>query len=107
MNSTVYLYSDRGGTAGLHLIESTALAYCTEQTPTHWAGADAIRVDLTTPMPSSGERLLWDLLTALAAPGDTRLDLFEMAGVLDADTLAAVHTALAMAWGVDVSEVSA
>lgn len=106
MNRVAYLYSDRGATAALHLIETTALEYCTEQSPTFWAGSDAIRVELTTPMPSSGERLLWDLVCALSAPGDTRVDLYGMSDLLDADTLASVHTALGMAWAVE-SEVTA
>jgi hypothetical protein len=106
VNRTAYLYSDRGATAALHLLETTALSYCTTQTPTYWAGADCIRVELTTPMPSTGERLLWDLVKALSTPGETRVDLWGMSDLLDADTLATVHTALGMAWAIE-SEVGA
>lgn len=107
MNRTVYLYSDRGGTAALHLIDTTALAHVTEQTPTHWAGADCVRVELTTPSPSTGERLLWGLVEAFSSPGGTLTDLHDLAAHLDIDTLAAVHAALAIAWSVDVAEVPA
>ena len=103
MSRTLYAYAGSSGAAVKHLIGATALAGATEVTETTWAGAPALRVELTTPMPSTGERLLWKVAGSINDGGT--VDLHDCSLWLDADTLAAIHAALAMAWGVD-SEVT-
>lgn len=95
MNAT-YIYG--GNAAAMHLLDHSALAHVTATTATFWAGADAIKVELTTPSPSRGEKVLWAALDTLAREVGA-VDVPEAAAVLDPENLRVLHEAIGMAFG--------
>lgn len=101
MTRDVYLYPGRSTDAALHLQAHSALAGCTDVEPTFYAGADCLRVTLTTPMPSRGERLLWATLEGLSYEDGT-VPVCEAAATLDGESLEALHAAIgALFFGVE------
>lgn len=93
---TVYLYmASPAFTAANHLLNFTALEHITDTDTVWYSGADCLRVQLTSPRPSDGEQILWNLLSALSH-GRVDLDIQDAREWLDADNYDALVTALGL-----------
>jgi hypothetical protein len=103
---TIYIYGGHAGAAAMHLLYGSALQYVTDTTETWHAQADCTRVELTTPRPSEGERILWQALAAFATDV-AGFDLGLAAQWLDEPNLRVLHEAVGIRFGLASAEVSA
>lgn len=98
----IYLYPSRATDAALHLLDNTVLKFSVAQTPgCFYAGAEAVKVELVTPRPSEGERLLWDVVSGLSFQ-DGSIPACLAADYLDANSLRVLHEAIGVLFGLPV-----
>lgn len=93
--SAAFIHDGTAGHAARHLLDHSALAYVTRTTPDPRGG---VKVELSTPRPSSGERILFQALMAFATD-IAGFDIAEAARHLDRENLIVLHEAIGVRFG--------
>ncbi len=96
--TALYIYSGPHADAAHHLVTRSALASVTVLDDVWYAGAECTRVELTTPRPSQGERVLWAAAESFATEHGG-VDVAAAREWLDPENLAVLAEACAMAFG--------
>lgn len=97
MNRVTHIHKGPNADAAHHLVTHSSLAHVTTVTAdAKHHGALSTRIELTTPWPSNGERVLWDTVQALSYGDDVTVDL-RACGHLDEPNRAALVEALRIA----------
>lgn len=98
--TAIHIFTGPGADAARHLVKYSALkAVVMVQEPYWYAGADSTKVQISTPRPSEGERLLWAAAQSFA-DGHGGVNLAAAADRLDADNRTVLAEACALALGV-------